>query len=97
MARTPLMLISNGLESRPALLAGDDLVSFSSSLLWMDEASLPLLLLLLLGSEMAHGGITQPYPIRMLCHYTGEHFMKHLVSDFSLTNFLSTNQMQAFQ
>ena len=67
VARTPLMLISNGLESRPALLAGDDLVSFSSSLLWMDEASLPLLLLLLLGSAMAHAGITQPYLIRMLC------------------------------
>ena len=60
VARTPLMLISKGLESSPALLAGDDLVSFSSSLLWMDEASLPLLRLLLLGNGMAHVGITQP-------------------------------------
>ena len=56
VARTPLMLISNGFESSPEL-AGDDgaLLSFSatgspSSLLWIDDASLRLLLLCLFGN-----------------------------------------------
>ena len=54
VARTPLMLISNGFESSPEF-AGDDgaLLSFPvtgspSSLLWIDDASLRLLLLCLL-------------------------------------------------
>ena len=52
VALTPLMLISNGFESSPELAGDDGAFSLSvtdspSSLLWMDDPSLVLLLLCL--------------------------------------------------